>query len=376
MGGNVQVLSLQGEEIRANSIDLQKIGRSNFVKTTKNLFKALNTIFETNHNKRIWKDENVLEDALVFNGSTSFVMSNQYSDDEILKVKPTIGDIDIAVPMEHAEQLFEILERLKGKKVLSNVEFVGLNRTSNKSLGTQINTIFKYKFDEDILVQVDFELLPFEEDGQPSEWARFSHSSSFEDAKVNVKAVHHKYLIRALIGALSVRDDIVIATAKSPYDDVRLSKKDELPRMLKFSVDHGVRVAYSPFLRPDGTQVYFGNKKVYKEIPTKESDYKKNVLEIYTLAFGEPNEPESKLLWTFQGTLKLIKKHLKKDQIELVSKRYFEMLWGIGAQKLVRDDPEEDASIKGSGWELFKETLKVKEIPQFDERLKVYYSKY
>lgn len=376
MGGNVQVQSLSGEEVLAQKVDLRAIGRNNFVKMSKNLFKSLNIIFDSIHNEKLWPEEKYIDNAIVFNGSTSFIMSDDYTDDEILKAKPTAGDIDIAVPDNKAEKLWETLNQLRGKKVTSNVEFVGMNRTSANKLGTQINCIFKFMQDQDFLVQVDFEFLPFTEHGSPTEWAKFSHSSSFEDTKAGVKAVHHKYLIRAMIGALSVRDDIVIATPKATEEKMTLSKKDTVARMLKFSVDYGVRVAYRPFLRADGSQVYYGSKKVYKEIPTKESDYKKTVSEIYTLVFGEPNEAEAKLLWTFQGTLKLIKRHLKKDQIDLTAKRYFEMLWGQEGQKLERDDPETDAEIKGAGWTLFCDVLGVKNPPQFEERLKFYYENY
>lgn len=379
MGGNVQVMSLSGEEVLAQKVDLAVIGRREFVSTSNKLFKSLNTLFEARFNRKIWPNEKYLDDATVFNGSTSFVMSNDYSDDEILKAKPTVGDIDVAVPEDRAEQLFELLNALRGRRILSNVEFIGQNRTDGSKLGTQINCIFKFLGDVDFLVQVDFEFLPFEESGEPTEWARFSHSSSFEDTKAGVKAVHHKYLIRAMIGALSVRDDIVIATPKATEDKLTLSKKDTVARMLKFSVDHGVRVAYAPFLREDGTQIYYAGKAVYKEIPTKNSDYKKTVKEIYRLAFGDAEDKDSELLWTFQGTLQLIKKHLNKSQIQATADRYFEMLWGVGkagGQKLERGDPEEDAAIKGAGWDLFVKKLGLSNPPQFEERLAAYYEVY
>lgn len=376
MGGNVKVQSLSGEEFFAEKIDLKIIGRKNFVEMSKELFKSLNIIFDAQHNTKIWPNEVYIDNAMVFNGSTSFIMSDDYSDDEILKAKPTAGDIDIAVPDDKGERLWETLNQLRGKKITSKVEFIGMNRTSSNKLGTQINCVFKFIHNQDFLVQVDFEFLPFTDHGSPTEWAKFSHSSSFDDTKEGVKAVHHKYLIRAMIGALSVRDDIVIATPKSTEEKVTLSKKDTVARMLKFSVDHGVRIAYRPFLRNDGSQIYYGDKKVYKEIPTKESDYKKSVSEIYSLVFGEPNEKESKLLWTFKGVLTLMKRHLRKDQIDMTAKRYFEMLWGQEGQKLERDDPQADAEIKGAGWSLFCKTLGVKNPPQFEERLKIYYENY
>lgn len=375
MGGNVQVLSKGGEMVSADKINLKSYGRQKFIKDARELFLALNTIAEATNNRKIWPDESIILNSIVYNGSSSFALSQDFEDRDILGVKPNLGDIDIAVPKERNVDLFGVLEKLQGKRVTQNVSFVGMNRTNIKSLGTQINAVFKFSGEVETFVQVDFEFLEFE-NSAPTEWARFSHSSSFEDAKIGVKAVHHKYLLRAMIGAMSVRPDIVVATPKSSPDNVKLSKKDEVVRMLKFSVDHGVRIAYSPFLREDGSQVYYGNKRVYKEIPTKDSTYEKTLEGIFSLVFGEPNSKEVKELWTFEGLIKLIKRHLKPAQIEETKLRYFEMLWGSQGQKLVRGDAEEDAEIKSSGWVYFIDKLGLSNPPQFEQRLEHYYANY
>ena len=244
MGGNVVVKDVNGVDVAAVKVDLRTVGRSNVIKLAQNLFSSLNTLHEAKYSVPLWKSDRVLKDALVFNGSSSFILSEKFSDQEILKFKPTMGDIDIAIPSERAETLFELLSKLQGRQVTRNVEFVGMNRTSSSSLGTQINCIFRFLDPVEYLVQVDFEFLPFEEDGNPTEWARFSHSSSFDDAKDGVKAVHHKYLIRALVGGVSIRPDIVIVTSKSTYDNYKLtsaSKKGDVARMLKFSVEMCIR---------------------------------------------------------------------------------------------------------------------------------------
>ena len=162
------------------------------------------------------------------------------------------------------------------------------------------------------------------------EWARFSHSSSFDDAKDGVKAVHHKYLIRALVGGVSIRPDIVIATSKSTYDNYKLtaaSKKGDVARMLKFSVDHGVRVAYAPLLDQDGNEVKDNGKTVYKEIPVASSDYKKTLVEIFKLVFNNEDSKDVDKLWTFRGVVELCNKYLSKQQQKDVAERYFALLW-------------------------------------------------
>lgn len=382
MGGNVSVMSVNGDEVQAQKVDLRTVGRGDFIKESHKLFKVLNTLFEAKFKRPLWPDESQIDKSTVFNGSTSFVMSSDFTDDEILKVKPTVGDIDIAVPDDRNTQLFELLESLRGRKVTSNVEFVGMNRTSSSSLGTQINCVFKYYGKVEYLVQVDFEFLPFEETGNPTEWARFSHSSSFEDAKVGVKAVHHKYLIRSLVGGVSIRPDIVIATPKSTYDNVKItaaSKKGDIARMLKFSVDHGVRVAYEPLLDDKGNEIQYEGKTVYKEIPTSNSDYKKTLVEIFKLVFNDDDSSDVNKLWTFGGVIELCSKYLSKEQQKDVAARYFALLWGDKpqrAQELERGDPEGDLAVKSGGWNLFKKMTGVKDPAGFDKILADYYAGY
>lgn len=382
MGGNVVVKDINGNEIQAVKVDLKQVGRSNVIKQARELFSALNVLHEAKFGSPLWVDSKMLKDAVVFNGSSSFILSDNFTDDEILKVKPTMGDIDIAIPEQYAETLFSLLSGLHGKRVSSNVEFVGQNRTSSSSLGTQINCIFRFLEPVEYLVQVDFEFLPFEETGAPTEWARFSHSSSFEDAKDGVKAVHHKYLIRALVGGVSVRPDIVIATAKSTWDNYKItaaSKKGDVARMLKFSVDHGVRVAYQPLLDPNGNEITDNGKIVYKEIPTSSSDYKKTLVEIFKLVFNDVDSKDVNKLWTFKGVVELCGKYLTKSQQKDVAERYFALLWGLKpqrAQELERANPEEDLKVKSGGWNLFKKLTGIKDPAGFEGILQEYYSTY
>lgn len=379
MGGNVVVKDINGNEVEAQKVDLKQVNRTKLMKLARSTFVALNALHDAKFNTPIWKNSKVLKDAIAFNGSSSYVLSTKYTDAEILKVKPTMGDIDIAIPAESAQTLFELLQFLHGKKVTKDVEFVGMNRTNSSALGTQINSIFRFLDPVEYLVQVDFEFLPFEEDGTPTEWARFSHSSSFADAKDGVKAVHHKYLIRSLVGGISIRPDIVIATKKSTWDNVRItaaSKKGEVARMLKFSVDHGVRKAYEPLLDPEGNEITVGGKTVYKEIPTGTSDYKKSLVEIFKLVFNDEDSSDLDKLWTFRGVVQLCSKYLDKKQQKDVADRYFSLLWGKGAQGLERNDPEGDLEVKSGGWNLFKKLTGIKDPANFEQILANYYDNY
>lgn len=376
MGGNLTLFKDTENEIQSEKVDLKLVGRQKLIKFSNSLFKELNKKFFSLHKEYLWDDK--IEFKELFNGSSSFVLSNDYNDEEILKYKPTMGDIDIAIPEQFGTKLNMLLKTLEGKQVAPGVIYLGNNRDVLGKEGTQINSIFRFTDPVDYLVQVDFELLPFE-NNQPTEWSKFSHSSSFEDTKANIKAVFHKYLIRALVGSVSVRPDIVIATPASTPDNIKLSKakNDTVARMLKFSVDKGCREALTPVLDTNGKIIEIDGKGVYKNIPTNQSDYKTSLIEIYKMIFGEESEPDVKKMWTFTGVLELCKQ-LTKDQKDLLALRFYELLWGLSperAQELERDNPQLDVAIKGAAWDTFNKVFKTN-IPNHEQRLEAYYKDY
>jgi len=376
MGGNVTGINKKsGEQTRAEKIPLKKIGRRNFIKKYIDIFKEINKIFYKEHGIKIWLKEENISNGLQFNGSTSYIFDQSIPDEEIEKYKESAGDLDIIVPEGLKEQLWNTLDKLEGKEIIKNVWYMGSNKPTISSIGEQINCVFKVKFDEYYInSQVDFEFLPTEKDGAtPTEWAKFSHNSSFEDAKAGIKAVHHKYLIQAIIGGASIRDDVVIVTKASKPEKYKIAKLKggDLPRFLKFNVKSGVRSAYELQHLEDGSVWQIDGKDVYKEIPTKDSTYENAVAEIYKLTFGrlEDNPQDIKYFNSFVGIIKLMKKYLNKKQIENTHKRYVDKLWLTstsrdgkpqGVQVLERDDPEADYNVKISGYNYFCKELKLK----------------
>ena len=368
MGGNVTAkIWSTGEETRAEKIQVKEIGRAEFIKTFVDIFKKLNKDFTKKYKKPIWVDETILANGFAFNGSTSFIMDPTLSDEEVMKYKPSAGDLDITVPEELYEELWEFLNKLEGKDILKGARYMGSNRA--KPAKDQINSVIMvdFKNGQRAYAQVDFEFLPFEND-KPTEWSKFSHSSSFTDAKAGVKAVHHKYLIQSIIGGASARDDIVIATPASTAEKMKIKDlKGDLPRMLKFSVARGIRTAYEPLLDKNGKVVRHEGKQVYRELKTSESSYETIVANIYKLAFRqlEGNEQDVTKFNSFVGVLELMKKHMKKKDIERTHQRYIEMLWGFKggrSQELERGNPDLDFQVKSAGYSKFVKELKIKDM--------------
>ena len=367
MGGNVTAINKNtGVETRAEKIPIRKIGRKEFTSKFITVFKKLNKIFKKENGVALWVNEKNLENGLQFNGSTSYIFDQTISDDDIVKFKETAGDLDIIVPEGFKEQVWNMLDKLEGKEIIKGVTYMGSNKPTVSSIGEQINCVFYTDFDGTMVpAQVDFEFLPVDKKGVPSEWAKFSHSSSFDDAKVGVKAVHHKYLIQALVGGASIRDDIVIATPSSTPQKIKLKKVKEgdLPRMLKFSVGRGIGKAYELMKDENGDAIKSDGKDVYREMKPAERSYETTVAEIYKLSFArlEDNPQDVKKFNSFVGIIELMTKYLNKKQIDATHKRFVDKLFQKGiAQVLERGNPEADYSVKISGYNYFIKAMKLK----------------
>lgn len=367
-----------GTATRAEKIPVAKIGRSQFMARMRDFFKAFNEEFKKETGKVIWANEDDIMSGFVFNGSTSFIMDPSLSDEEVTRVKQSAGDLDITVPEELKEDVWRFLDKREGQEIIAGVRYMGSNKPTIQSIGEQINAVFVCDFGGvRCNCQVDFEFLPYE-NNKPTEWAKFSHSSSFEDAQAQIKAVHHKYLIRAMIGGASMRKDIVIATNTSTPDNIKLSKSKEHidPRMLKFSVSRGVRVAYEPMLDEQGQQVYLDDKKVYRAIPSAKSDFITSVAGIFKVAFGDPEPADINRFNSFVGVVALMKKYLNREQIKQTMERYMDLLWSNKphAQELEVDNPQLDFDVKNSGYQYIIKQLKLKDTSA--KMVKAYYDDY
>jgi len=224
-GGNVTAKIKQtGEETSAEKIDLKGIGRKEFMQKFVKLFKTLNQRFKREYGKFIWNDESLLTSGFAFNGSTSYIMNPDLSDEEVVKYKPSAGDLDIAVDVSLKEDLFNFLDSLEGAEIIPGAKYMGSNKPTLSSIGDQINSVILIEFSNGIRVpaQVDFEFLEFKGD-KPTEWAKFSHSSSFEDAKAEtttgvrgvVKAwTDGKRYFEDEQGSVEIDRDLIIAVLK------------------------------------------------------------------------------------------------------------------------------------------------------------------
>lgn len=362
MGGNVSV-NRNGQVFKAQKIDLTKVGLCEFRAKILTTIAKLNKMFKDEYGEFLWNPNGAFQEY--FNGSASFVLNINMEPSELLKYKSLVGDIDIVVSDTRKKELFSLLKKLENKQLLSYSRYIGSNKLKSSSIGNQINSIFEISLQngENVNVQFDFEFVEFEGD-KPTEWAMFSHNSDFRDAKLGIKAVNHKYLIRALVGAVSYRPDVAIATASSRLGSVTLSKsvRDRQARMLKFSVGRGLREAYEPILDENGKVLYMDGKYIYKMTNSKESEYITNIDEMVMRIFSltKLDELDYERFYHFGGLVDLLHKYTSKEVQQEVHDRYLHLLWkpeNGRAQELEAGDPEADLKAKLPGYQYFVNKL-------------------
>lgn len=369
-GGNARITDRESGEIlvRSQKIDLKKFDRSELVESILEMLQKLNQMFKKKYGKEIWKDLEILRSGHAFSGSSEFFIDQKISDQEFLKFKPFMGDIDVIIPENLSEDFREFMPSLAGRKITSSMTYLGQDRVDFKStwLG-----IFNYKSaDGELNLQIDFEFGEWDVKQQsPTEWAKFSHGSSWEDIKQGMKGVHHKFLIINLTRALSKRDDVIIATPASTPEKIRLvsgKKAESTPRMLAFSVDKGLRFKYKQMEDENAKPIRINKKIVFQEVPASKSEYYKTIPQIFSHIFGEnPTKKEIEDFKSFEGLIKIAKDRLSKEEINSFFDFLLEEnLFGNRAQKLERN-PDFDSSVK---WTMVDKLIEI--FPFLEKRRK------
>lgn len=338
-GGNVTVRNKYGEIIaQAEKIDLEKINLEDFRQVILDMFSSLNKKL------KLWPDFSQVESGFVFNGSSEFLMNPTVKENELSSVKSKFGDLDVTVPKQAMTKLFRHLNKNKQSYFTKDIKYIDQNQTELRK--TNINGIFFWEA-ENLYFQIDFEGVDYEK-GKPTEFGKFSHSSSWTDIQEGIKGVAHKWLLIHLVSKMTKRPDVVLLTDKSPKtkDKLKISEAQDAidPAEFSFSVDHGLRRRIKPVkdFEVDG-------KKVYEKIPTEKSEYVTDLKKIFEFVFGQtPTSEDLENFKSFTGLISLIKKfdissELIKDVFESMIDN---TMFGEYAQQMERDDAELDKETK------------------------------
>jgi len=258
--------------------------------------------------------------------------------------------VDVIIPKKISKEFEKFMPTLEGKQITPYVTYLGQDRVD---FGTTWLAVFKYsEGKKELNFQIDFEYGDWDDiEDTPSEWAKFSHNSSWEDITEGMKGVHHKYLIIDLVRALSKLDDVKIATKGSTPENIRLisgKESEKTHRLLAFSVDKGLRVKFRQMEDSEGNPIKIDGKFVFQEIPTSESVYVKELEEIYEMIFNEkPTKDDMKKFKSFTGLTSLIKEKIDEDTVkDMFQFMLEEHLFGKRAQILEKNNPILDNKIK------------------------------
>lgn len=318
-GGNVQL-----GDLTAQRIDLKSINRDQIVAILSDTLRAISATYQKQYQQPLWAHD-ITE--YLSGSALSLFNLQQIPTSTFVQKKPTVGDIDTMVNKDAASTLQEFLTKAQGQ-TMGSAKLLGFKPTAGQYI-----TLWEFT-NPPIRVQIDMEMVDFTDQGSPTDWAKYSHSSTWEDMSHGIKGVMHKYLLRAL-------------TTRGLKDIVILKGKKELPSKvtsteLAFSVQRGLRKKIVPVM-DNGVQREMDGLKVYKEIPTKDSTYITNLPVLFQTMFGVvPQSQELQKFWSYVGTLELAKKYFSKEQLSLVELGFARTLWGPEGQGLYRNDPKQD----------------------------------
>lgn len=347
-GGNVRI---DGQQ--AQKIPMEKVDEKQFKKLKEELmlsFKGFNDAFKRKTKKPLWVDfKKLVSSSLIFSGSTRAFFQKPLK--TFAKFKKQVGDMDLQIPEPYLKDMYDVLDKLKGKKV-GNFKWFGHQRSGNQINGILETTkewwpIVKY-------IQVDFEGTEFASD-EPTEFATFGHFSSWTDITKNVKGLFVKYLFRSLVGAIDTQEFEVV-TSKGTLSKAKQFTDKKKHGMLGFSVDKGLRAKFRPFLDEKGKIVKTNGLPTFQEIKKGDPDWKftTDLGKIFELVFHRvPKGSERTDIRSFIKTLKIMKKYLKVQKIEEIFFKFIHLLWGRGQQGIERNNPQADKSIKMSAYKEF-----------------------
>jgi hypothetical protein len=322
-GGNVQI-----DDQEAERIDLKKYDRTKVVKKVGTALAAINAGFKKQVGKPIWSDS-LMKSKKYLSGSAFHFFNDQIDDKTFVKYKNSVGDIDTQVDKNMDADLKDFLTKNKGKD-FGPVKLIGFKTSAGQH-------ITLWHLDEPAInIQIDLEMVDFDEKGDPTEWSNFSHSSSWDDMTKGIKGVAQKMLLRALM-APKLRD-VLIAPKTA-----RGSEKETQSATHAFSVTHGVRQKLDPVLDASGKQVQKNGKPVYRELSTAESKGETNLIKMFSYFFDKaPSSADLKKFESFVGLISLIRTHIQKKDWVKICDGFVNTLWGSIAQGLYRGDPQKD----------------------------------
>lgn len=350
-GGNLEIDGAQ-----AQHIDLKVHNRAYIVPILNQLLTAINTEFQQSAGGPLWSNK-VLKSQKFLSGSSLHFFNTDIPDQDFERVKPKVGDIDTQVNKESEQHLAQWLNSVKGG-VVGNARFLGYSRGNE-----QYSSLWELT-DPPIKVQIDFEFVDYTEKQEPTDWAGFSHSSSWDDLSQGIKGVFHKYLIQAFT-KLTTQEFLL----RKMVGRGKARAEQDVPttdNMFSFAVSSkeggGLRAKYEPVVDEKGRPLVVDGLPVMRALPA--AGYEKDIGTIFQTIFGKRVNSATlkKVLpktWSFTGLLEIMNLVLQPEEKEQVLDAFVDKLFAPGAQGLYKGDPQRDMTEKNAALNYALKTLKI-----------------
>ena len=364
-GGNLAI----GQD-QADTIDLKVHDRKFMVPLLNKLLVAINNSYAAVHKQPLWSPQ-TLQSRKFLSGSSLHFFDTNIPDEKFVQVKPKVGDIDTQVNKEMEQTLAQFLDSHKGKAV-GPATLLGYERGNE-----QFSSLWSFN-EPPIKVQVDLEFVEFEKD-QPTDFAAFSHSSSWDDMSEGVKGVFHKFIIQSLTKLTS--SDFILRKVHKKTGKV--TDKPVHDSMLSFAVSSkeggGLRAKYEPVLDATGNQEMADGLPVFKELPP--AGYERNIGKMFQAILGHRvNEKQLQAAlpktWSFTGLLDLVNAVCTPEEKQSVVDSMIEKVYAKGAQGLYKNDPKRDAEEKDAALNVMFKKLGVQAPPELAQTRQDYMSSY
>jgi hypothetical protein len=365
-GGNLEVDGAQAQQI-----DLKVHNRAYIVPILSQLLNSINAEYQQSVGGPLWNPK-VLKSRKYLSGSSLHFFNTDIPDEEFERVKPKVGDIDTQVNRVAEPQLAQWLDSVKGQ-VVGNSKFLGYSRGNE-----QYSSLWELT-DPPIKVQIDFEFVDYSDKDEPTDWAGFSHSSSWDDLSQGIKGVFHKYIIQAFT-RLTTEEFIL----RKMVGRGKARVEQDIPttdNMFSFAVSSkeggGLRPKYEPVLDEKGNPLVVDGMSVMRPLPT--SGYEKDLGKIFQSIFGKRVDSGTlKTLlpktWSFVGLLEIMNLVLPQEEKEQILDAFVDKLFSPGAQGLYKGDPQRDTSEKNSALNYALKVLQI-EPPKNLEQMRQDYLK-
>ena len=367
-GGN---LSINGHE--AQHLDLKVTKRSYMVPKLNELLYAIDAAYNKMYKQPLWGNKILASGEFLSGSSLHFFNVKGISDEVFTEKKPTVGDIDTMVDKTKEPDLQQFLTAYTNKQI-GPATFLGFQRGNE-----QFSGLFEMQ-DPPVKVQIDFEFVKFDQD-KPSDWARFSHSSAWEDLQAGVKGVFHKWLIQAF--TTLTRKDFLL---RKLVGRGKLRQEQDVPttdNMYSFAVSSkeggGLRAKYQPVLDDNGNPLVIKGLPVMREAPT--SGYEQNIGQIFSTILGQRLNPKQaqalqKQFWSFTGLLQVMNTLMSPEEKEKVMQGFLKKTIGPGAQGMYKNNPDKDIAEKTVAINTLLNTLKLSKPADLDQMFDKYRTAY